>query len=152
MNDSRYKRDALVQAWVDRRDLATIVLGMTKLGMGPKHLSDVMRYTIKETVISVVSKGGTYIELMEDACDVIESCLTVKLNPGGKGLENMRHNAKLDESRLARMGSAVDRSEALHLAEVNVDKVQLLVDSGLAPDREEAEKMIKKHDQPLDKN
>lgn len=154
MSDSRYKKDSLVQAWIDRRYLATIINWLHKKGESPRSLSEILKMAVEN--LTQAATSGEYkvefVELTEDAHTIIDSCLRVNLNRGGRGLKNLRQNTMIDKMRMARIDTVDGRSKEILETETNIDPIQLLVDSGLAQDREEAEKMIKEHDPPTDKN
>jgi len=147
--DERYKRDALVQAWIDRRQLATIINWMLRRGRNPLHLSEVLKLAVDELTKKAVAEGARFVELTEDAHNIINNCFRVNLNRGGKGLQNFRYNVRVDEMRLARVEKVDERSGAVAQADqeaLNIDKAQLLVDSGVAPNLSAAARMVEKHE------
>lgn len=151
MSDNRYKRDALVQAWIDRRYLATIINGMYKRGESPTNLSQILKEAIKRSALEATSGENRveFVELTEDANSIIDSCLRINLNRQGKGLQNLRHNTMVDRLRLDRVDASDRKSREIVELETGaemIDKKQLLVDSGLAPDLATAEKMVEEHD------
>jgi len=159
MKNSRYKRDSLAQAWIDRRDLATLVDGMTRLELMPLHMSDVIRYAVKETLKTLITKGITkYIQLTDDADTILRRTLRVNLNPGGKGLGNTRYNLELDEMRLAGLDSIRKRSVAVAQMEAEEsdigaeteigleERAQLLLNAKIAPNLEAAMSMAREHE------
>ena len=95
-----YKRDALVQAWVDRRKLAMLSEWLDNNGFFTKHLSDVLKGTIDAIVGQLVDNGSVEkIELTEDAVRILDMKYKADLNPRGRGLRNLTHNLQLDEIR-----------------------------------------------------
>ena len=96
----RYKKDALVQAWIDRRVLATLSVWLDENGYRTRFMSDVVRIVLEEIANQAVKSGEVYkIEFTEDATKILESKYRVDLNPSGRGLKNLTHNLVLDRMR-----------------------------------------------------
>jgi hypothetical protein len=94
-----YKKDALVQAWVDRRKLAMLSVWLDEGGYKTRYMSDLIKYTIDEVVESlIVNKVVDKIEFTTDAVEIMKK-YRADLNPGDRGLRNLHHNLVLDEMR-----------------------------------------------------
>ena len=95
-----YKRDALVQAWVDRRKLAVLSDWLDDSGQRTKFLSDVLKFTIDIVVDQLIENGlAEKVELTEDAVRILDMKYNADLNPRGRGKRNLTHNLQLDEIR-----------------------------------------------------
>lgn len=95
----RYKRDALVQAWMDRRKIAMLSVWLDKNGYGTRFMSDVLKWTVEIVVNELVGRGEIErIETTEDA-NAILSKYRIDMNPGGRGEKNLTHNLVLDSKR-----------------------------------------------------
>ena len=97
----RYKGDALVQAWLDSRVIATLSIWLEQNGMNPRFMSDVVRDSLK-TVCDFAVKHGM-VEMVEDTDDargMLERRYRCNLNPQGRGLKNLMHNRLLSSMRL----------------------------------------------------
>jgi hypothetical protein len=68
-----YKKDALVQAWVDRRKLAMLSVWLDEGGYKTRYMSDLIKYTIDEVVESlIVNKVVDKIEFTTDAVEIMK--------------------------------------------------------------------------------
>lgn len=92
----RYVRDALVQLWADRRDIATILLYMENHGQKPRYLSDVLKFCIENIREQVKRQGIEYVESSASATSMLEERFNINLNPGGRGKKNYVNNLLLD--------------------------------------------------------
>ena len=100
--------DALVQAWLDRRYLATIQkLMIEHEAVAPRYLSEVVRYAVEVFVDSAVSQGlVSFVESTSEATEML-SKFRVELNPSGRGLKNLQINLQNDP------GTRMTRSNGL---------------------------------------
>ena len=90
-NSKRVERDALVQSWEGRADLATIGLYMESKGYRVKHLSDILHFSI-ETVRELVLRAGSEFVNTAEATLFLEDRTGVNLNPKDKGRKNLVSN------------------------------------------------------------
>jgi len=110
----RYKRDALVQTWVDRRKLAMLSIWLDEGGYGTRFLSDVVKITIDEIVEKLVREGMVRrVEFTDEATRILQSKYKIDLNPSGRGVKNLVHNLTLDDlrrerSKVAGVGESID--------------------------------------------
>jgi hypothetical protein len=96
-----YKKDVLVQVWMDARILATLLNWMEKGENRPKFMSDVVREPIEMLVGRLVDCGE--IRMIEDAVyarDLIEKRFKVNLNRGGRGKKNALNNMLFSDEQL----------------------------------------------------
>ena len=95
----RYKRDALVQVWMDRRKIAMLSVWLDKNGYETRFMSEVLKWTVEIVANEIVKRGEIEeIELTEDANAILKK-YRVDLNPGGRGEKNLTHNLVLDGKR-----------------------------------------------------
>jgi uncharacterized membrane-anchored protein len=99
LDPRNYKGDSLIQAWVDRRKIATLLRWLEQGGYVVIHMSDILKIAIDELVAGLVSQGLVdEVELTKDA-NLLLDRFKASLNPGGRGLKNLHHNLLLDERR-----------------------------------------------------
>ena len=144
-NPRTYKRDALVQVWIDRRKLAMLSEWLDNNGFVTKHLSDVLRGTIDAIVGQLVDNGSVEkVELTEDAVRILDMKYKVDLNPRGKGLRNLTHNLQLDEIRKSNrfeheinqpISEDNEYEEAKSFARRQAEKVREMEESGELEER-----------------
>lgn len=105
MRPITYKGDALVQVWVDSRQLAMLSEWLDGRGMNTRHLSEVLKFTIGTIVDKLLEEGiVNQIEYTTDARALLEAKYRVVLNPSGRGEKNLLHNMILDERRKEEVG------------------------------------------------
>lgn len=84
-----WKRDTMVQAWVDRRDLATCCLALKALGYHPRNASEIVALVMN----SIAQQQETRIETTQEAIEMLDGLgIQGNLNPCGRGLGNLRRN------------------------------------------------------------
>ena len=100
INPANYKGDVLVQVWLDSRVLATLCNWLDKVGIYPRHMSEVTRKPLESLAAHLVDTGEA--DLVDDtivARGMLEARFGVVLNRGGKGGKNVMHNILLSEKR-----------------------------------------------------
>uniref|UniRef100_A0A6H2A155 Uncharacterized protein n=3 Tax=viral metagenome TaxID=1070528 RepID=A0A6H2A155_9ZZZZ len=96
-----YKRDALVQAWIDSRDLATLSEFLDLNGLNTRFLSEVLQHSLRILTDMLKSSGeANYIEDMDIARDMLFRKYRVNLNPTNRGLKNAHHNRILKNRKV----------------------------------------------------
>jgi hypothetical protein len=104
VNPRTYKKDSLVQVWVDSRKLAMLSRWFDDGGRSTRFLSDVVKFTIDLVIDSLLSEGKIdRVEFTSDAREMLERKYRVNLNPSGRGDRNVIHNLTLDERRREQM-------------------------------------------------
>ena len=98
LNPVQFKGDALVQVWMDSRELATISNWLDKTGAYTRFLSEVVKDSIHRLCVEIVESGE--VDMVEDtnvARSIIEQKFRINLNPDGRGEKNALHNIVLSE-------------------------------------------------------
>lgn len=85
---TRNERDAIVQVWINRKDLATIGLFMESQGQRLLYMSDIVRFAIETTRALVLKANSPYVDSSAKATAFLETRFRVNLNPQGKGQKN----------------------------------------------------------------
>lgn len=99
LNPSSYKKDALVQAWVDSRDLATVMSWLEEDGCHLiTHLSQIIQETLRIVADTIEKGGGTRVQYTEEAMKILDR-FEKQLHPVGRGDKNLLHNLMLDSRR-----------------------------------------------------
>ena len=107
LNPVSYKGDALIQAWLDSREVAMISVWLDKGGWGTRYLSDVVKGLFTQVVNTLIEqKQVEVIETTGEARELLEMKYRATLNPGGRGKKNLMHNLVLDSRKVA---SVIDR-------------------------------------------
>lgn len=103
-----WKRDSLVQAWVDRRDLATCTLALLKLEYHPRNPSEVIALVLRV----IAEQQDRVIETAEEAIEVLNRLgFTTNLNPSGRGLGKLTANLIAIGDRIASGEMQIDEDE-----------------------------------------
>jgi hypothetical protein len=100
LNPVTFKGDALVQVWIDSRELATISKWLDKTGNYTRFLSEVVKEGIHMACEDLVRSGE--VELVEDTTEargMLERKYKINLNPNGRGEKNVLHNIILSERK-----------------------------------------------------
>lgn len=92
LRPTRNERDAVVQVWVDRKDLATIGLYMETKGIRLVHMSDILGFCVEVVKTIILKANGTYVSSTAEASAFLESRFKAKLNPRGRGNKNLITN------------------------------------------------------------
>ena len=110
----KYKKDTLVQVWVDKRYVATAVKVMLSNGMRPRSMGEACCEVIMAAIDNMCSSGGVeFVELASDAKAVIEEITDKPSTTGGRGMKNFMHNLQVDGER---------KSSVLMMERVNSEK------------------------------
>ena len=100
LNPVTFKGDALVQVWMDSRELATLSKWMDKNGNYTRFLSEVVKVGIRMICEELVSEGEVVlIEDTAEARNMLERKYGINLNPSGRGAKNALHNMILSERK-----------------------------------------------------
>jgi len=116
MIPKRYKDDTLVQTWVQRTKLASIVSAMSDRTR-PRSMSEVLRWCIDNTYEQLLRNGEVKEFSIQLATDYLQSMFRIDLNPGDKGKRNLLHNLVLEDreneakAKLRKPIETVDRCE-----------------------------------------
>lgn len=92
LRPTRNERDAVVQAWVDRKDLATIGLYMETKGIRLVHMSDILGFCVEVVRTIVLKANGKYVDNTSEASAFLNSRFKANLNPRGRGNKNLVSN------------------------------------------------------------
>ena len=104
VNPREYKRDILMQVWLQSRHLATLLKWLEGEGMFVRFRSEIVQITLEQVVEHLVSAGVVeMVEYAEDAQRLLER-FEVKSNIDGRGRggKNAFHNLTLDDRRKSR--------------------------------------------------
>jgi hypothetical protein len=104
VNPRKYKRDVLMQVWLQSRHLATLLKWLEDEGMFVRFRSEIVQITLEQVVEHLVSTGVVeMVEYAEDAQKLLER-FEVKSNIDGRGRggKNTFHNLTLDDRRKSR--------------------------------------------------
>lgn len=100
LNPVRFKGDALVQVWIDSRELATISEWLDKGVSRTRFLSEVIKEAIHILCENIVENGEVkMIEDTREARTLLEDKYDINLNPNGRGEKNVFHNQILSERK-----------------------------------------------------
>jgi hypothetical protein len=93
LNPTRFERDAIVQLWVDRRDLTTIGKYMETQGIRLRHMSDLLRFCV-DNITEIISRRMPELKETNSAkaTEFLENRLGVVLNYGNRGRKNYVNN------------------------------------------------------------
>lgn len=95
-----YKRDVLMQVWLQSRHLATLLKWFDSEGVMTRFRSELIAKTIEQVVEHLVEEGIVeMVEFADDAIKMLDSRFGVTNNPSGRGGKNTFHNLTLDEKR-----------------------------------------------------
>lgn len=154
-----YKRDSLVQVWIDRRKLAVLSQWLDESGLVTRHLSDVLRFTIDQVVEKLITDGIVRkVEFTDEATRILESKYQTELNTGGKGEKNLLHNMQLDEIRRSRFYGEGEIDVRPRMDSVKEAEVRALADKAVEMYRElertggfksDKERMEREHEETM---
>lgn len=114
LNPVRFKGDALVQVWLDSRELATISEWLDKDSYHTRFLSEVVKDGLHILCENIVENGEVeMIEGTAEARTLLEDKYEINLNPNGRGEKNVFHNQILSEKKRAERGAVPDRIREL---------------------------------------
>lgn len=92
-----YKRDSLVQVWLDRRTLAVLAQWMEERGASPNTLSNIVRWPLEKFAEMLVEQGqAKAVDITHEAKIIMDK---YNLNPKGRGKKNLMENLQLDVAR-----------------------------------------------------
>lgn len=95
------KNDSILQAHMDRREIATAALFLDSIGMKPRNKSDLVRIIFKHFVNTVTKKGFPFVETTHEADQVLTQLGITGLNVdnrlGKAHLENLQLEILEDE-------------------------------------------------------
>ena len=95
-----YKRDVLMQVWMQSRHLATLLNWLESNGRRVRFRSEIVQFTVEEIVRHLRdSKGCDIVEFTEDARNTLDERFGVQSNPKERGMKNVLHNMILDDRR-----------------------------------------------------
>ena len=109
---SKWKRDSLVQAWIDRRDLATCSIALKALGVHPRSPSEVIATILR----MLAQQQETQVESTQEAIEILNSLgIEGQLNPSGRGIGNLRKNLlnDQDDADLERMAERIMKEKGI---------------------------------------
>lgn len=160
---TRYEKDALVQLWTDRRDIATIVLYMESHGQKPRYLSDVLKFCIENIREQVKRQGIEYVESSTVATEMLEDRFNINLNPGGRGKKNYVNNLLLESGYVPEVEqlptsqqNVVQTGSGLSAEDIERIKAKARENFGDSPDilktREEKDNKIQQEEHDAFKN
>jgi len=113
-DNSLYRKDAFVQAWVDRRYVATLIRWLEDQGVPPRFMSDVVNSTIATMVDALVKQDKVkLVQFTAEADQVISRTIQTKLNPSSRGLKNYKYNLELDDTRFEAIGKPSQHEAAM---------------------------------------
>jgi len=99
-DNSLYRKDAFVQAWVDRRYIATLVKWLESEGVPPRYMADVVNSALVTMVDALVKQDKvSLVQFTSEADQVINRTIQTKLNSSGRGNKNYKYNLELDDAR-----------------------------------------------------
>ena len=94
-----YKRDAMIQVWMDSRKLATLYLWLTKIGIKPKFVSEIINEAVDIITNNAIESGMIEgVDTTTQAREIL-SIFQIDLNPSDRGKKNLLHNYMLDDNR-----------------------------------------------------
>lgn len=114
LNPKTFKGDALVQVWMDSRELATISNWLDKNGSYTRFLSEVVKDSLHGLCEKLVESGE--VEMVEDTTEaryLLEKKYRINLNPDGRGEKNVLHNIILSNRKREERESVPDRTREL---------------------------------------
>ena len=128
MRPRTYKGDSLVQVWIDRRWLASLSVWLESNGVRTRHMSDVLRESLRELYEHLIKTGEVSEIDTTEAGNILEDRYRVELNPGGRGGRNLLHNKLLStykgEETEFRSGQS-KLSEMQECTDVTVNRVEV---------------------------
>ena len=96
INPRTYKRDVLMQVWLQSRHLATLLKWLEDGGSVIRFRSEIVQITLEQVVEHLVNTDAVkMVEYAEDAQKMLER-FGVESNPSGRGGKNAFHNLTLD--------------------------------------------------------
>jgi len=99
-NPRKYKRDVLMQVWLESRHLATLLKWLEKEGYFVRFRSEIIRHAVEQLVGHLTETGVVeMVEFTEDAQKMLHSRFGADSNPSGRGGANLHHNLVLDSRR-----------------------------------------------------
>ncbi len=99
-NPKTYKRDVLVQVWMQSRHLATLLNWLESSGRRVRFRSEIVQFTVEEIVKHLRdSKGCEIVEFADEARNTLMERFGVESNPKHRGEKNALHNMMLDDKR-----------------------------------------------------
>lgn len=95
-----YKRDVLMQVWMQSRHLATLLKWLDSSGVLIRFRSEIVQVVIEQVLHHLVDSGEVeMIEFAEGARVMLENRFGAASNPSGRGEKNVYHNLTLDSRR-----------------------------------------------------
>ena len=99
-NPKTYKRDVLVQVWMQSRHLATLLNWLESNGRRVRFRSEIVQFTVEEIVKHLRdSKVCDIVEFADEARETLKDRFGVESNPKHRGEKNALHNIMLDDKR-----------------------------------------------------
>jgi len=99
-NPKTYKRDVLVQVWMQSRHLATLLNWLESIDRKVRFRSEIVQFTVEEIVKHIRdSKVCEVVEYASEARDILKDRFGVESNPKHRGEKNALHNMMLDDRR-----------------------------------------------------
>lgn len=100
LDPKSYKRDVLMQVWLQSRYLATLLKWLDKSSTFVKFRSDIVQIVMEQVVHHLVDNGEVeMVEFATDAQSILSGRFGAQSNPSGRGGKNAYHNLVLDERR-----------------------------------------------------
>ena len=138
-DNSLYRKDAFVQAWVDRRYIATLIKWLELEGVPPRYMADVVNSTIVTMVDALVKQEKvSLVQFTKEADQVINRTIKTKLNPSGRGKSSYKYNLELDDTRFEALNKPQSHESSLSDAQT---KASTDADDEM---KKEIERLIKK--------
>jgi hypothetical protein len=114
LNPVRFKGDALVQVWLDSRELATISEWLDKGGQYTRFLSEVVKEGLHILCENIVENGEIkMVEETIEARNLLEDKYDINLNPNERGKKNVFHNQMLSERKKEEREAVPDKVREL---------------------------------------
>lgn len=102
INPKTYKRDVLMQVWMQSRHLATLLKWFDNEGVIVRFRSEIVQRTVEQVVEHLVKNGIVeMVEFSDDAVEILNR-FDASNNPSGRGEKNVLHNLTLDDRRRER--------------------------------------------------
>lgn len=138
--------DAVIQARIDRRYLATGTVWMESQGMSPRSVVDVFRTIFEAGIRGLVEQNQVrFMTSTADAMKYLERRFGVKLNPNGRALKNLTINLQKENNKITPDYSGSDKVE-----KIDKNAVERLVQVGLKDAKKKLEKKQKEMEEGLD--
>jgi hypothetical protein len=96
LRPTKSERDAIVQVWLNRCDLATIGLYMESKGMRIIYMADILRFCVETTRSLVLKSGCKYVDSTAMANEYLVDRTGINLNRGNRGMKNLVTNLLSD--------------------------------------------------------